>query len=75
MSLISGLEVATGKITSSMMAPTRNKADFTCHVQQLLDTDPNAEWIFVADGLNTHQSESLVRLVARYCGIDQPLRE
>jgi hypothetical protein len=53
LSLISGLGVATGEIVSSTMAPTRNEADFSSHVQQLLDTDPGAEWIFIADGLNT----------------------
>lgn len=73
LSLISGLDVATGQIVSSTMAPTRNEHDFCAHVQQLLDTDPGAEWILVADGLNTHQSESLVRLVARYCGLGEPL--
>lgn len=73
LSLIAGLDVATGQIVSSTMAPTRNEADFTDHVQQLLDSDPGAEWIFVADGLNTHQSESLVRLVAHYCQLDESL--
>jgi hypothetical protein len=73
LSLIAGLEVATGKIVSSTMAPTRNENDFATHVQYLIETDPEAEWIFVADGLNTHQSESLVRLVARHCGLEEPL--
>jgi hypothetical protein len=73
LSLIAGLEVATGKMVSSTMAPTRNENDFAAHVEHLVETDPEAEWIFVADGLNTHQSESLVRLVARYCGLEDPL--
>lgn len=42
------LYVATGQIASSTMAPTRNKADFACHIQQLLDADSEAEWIFFA---------------------------
>ncbi|WP_229695972.1 hypothetical protein [Paenibacillus albidus] len=29
--------------------------------------------VLIADGLNTHQSESLVRLVAEVCEIDTPL--
>lgn len=73
LSLISGFAVATGKIVSSTMAPTRNETDFAMHVEQLIQTDPGAEWIFVADGLNTHQSESLVRMVARHCELDEPL--
>jgi hypothetical protein len=73
LSLIAGLEVATGKMVSSTMAPTRNETDFAMHVGHLLETDPEAEWIFVADGLNTHQSESLVRLIAHHCELDEPL--
>ena len=30
-----------------------------------IDTDPEAKWIFIADNLNTHQSEGLVKLVAK----------
>ena len=29
-----------------------------------VDTDPQAEWIFITDQLNTHQSASLVEFVA-----------
>ena len=36
-------------------------------------TDPDAEWIFIADNLNTHKSESLVRWVADVCGIETDL--
>lgn len=75
LSLIAGLEIATGKILSPTMAPTRNEVDFANDVEQLLHTDPKAEGIFVADGLNTHQSESLVRLVAHVCELDEPLGE
>jgi len=73
LSLIAGLNVASGKIVSSTMAPTRDEVDFAKHVEHLIETDPEAEWIFIADGLNTHQSESLVRLVARHCDLKEPL--
>ena len=36
-------------------------------------TDPEAGWIFVVDDLNIHGSEMLVRLVAKACGIAEPL--
>ena len=36
-------------------------------------TAPDAGWNFVLDHLNTHQSESLVILVARHCGITSDL--
>jgi transposase len=37
-------------------------------------SDPEAqEWVFVTDQLNTHQSESLVKLVSELCGIKDDL--
>lgn len=73
LSLIAGFDVATGQIVASSMGPTRNETDFAMQVRQLVETDPEGEWIFVADGLNTHHSESLVRLVAGYCHLVEPL--
>jgi len=55
------------------MHETRKEADFVYFLWQLLATDPSANWIFVSDNLNTHCSESLVRLVAELCGIDEDL--
>jgi hypothetical protein len=40
---------------------------------QTLQTDPQAAWIFITDQLNTHQSETLVRLVAAQCDIQEDL--
>ena len=73
LSLIAGLEVATGKMVSSTMAPTRNENDFAVHVENWLKPTPMPNGFLSADGLNTHQSESLVRLVARYCELIEPL--
>ena len=39
----------------------------------LLATDSTANWVLVTDNLNTHCSESLVRLVAEQCGIEDDL--
>ena len=36
-------------------------------ITSLVDTDPDASWTFVCDGLNTHKSESLVKFVAGRC--------
>ena len=33
----------------------------------------DGEWIFIVDNLNTHQSESLVHLVADLCDLDEDL--
>lgn len=69
-SLIASLEVATGQVLQPTLGPTRNEADFAAHIQQLLNTDPHATWVFITDQLNIHQSEALVRLVAARCGLE-----
>lgn len=71
--LIANLEVATGKILAPALGPTRTEEDFAQHVAETVETDPHAEWIFIADNLNTHQSETLVRFVAKSCGFDLEL--
>lgn len=58
---------------SPSLGPTRTEADFAAHIAQTIQTDPEAIWFFVADQLNTHQSETLVRLVAERCGIKEDL--
>ena len=70
--LIAALNVVTGKVFP-WLNPTRKEVDFECFVRQLLATDPMANWILVTDNLNTHCSESLVRLVAEKCGIEDNL--
>jgi len=73
--LIASFEVATGAVLPPSIGPTRTEADFAAHVERTLATDltPSAEWVFVADQLDTHKSETLVRLVARACGITDDL--
>src|SRR2546430_508393 len=73
LSLIANLDVATGQIVTPSIGPTRTEADFAAHIRQTLQTDPEAAWIFITDQLNTHQSETLVRLVAAQCGIQEDL--
>jgi transposase len=70
--LIAALNVVTGKVFP-WLNPTRKEVDFECFVRLLLATDPTANWILVTDNLNTHCSESLVRLVAEQCGIGDDL--
>ena len=55
------------------VGPTRTEADFAAHIDRTIATDPDAPWIFVADQLDTHRSETLVRLVAARCGITDDL--
>jgi hypothetical protein len=65
--LIANFEVATGQLITPTIGPSRTEEDFAAHIAQTLATDPDGEWIFVVDQLNTHQSEALVRLVAAEC--------
>jgi transposase len=71
--LIANLAVATGEVVTPSVGPTRTEADFAAHVDRTLATDPDATWIFVVDHLDTHRSETLVRLVAARCGITADL--
>ena len=75
LSLIANFDVACGRIVAPSLGPRRTEADFVAHIAQTIDTDPAAIWLFVTDQLNTHQSESLVRLVAERCAISDELGE
>lgn len=65
--LTAGLDVVSGQIVCPTLEPTRTEPEFVAHIARTVDTDPNAEWIFVVDRLNTHLSESLVKFVAERC--------
>ena len=71
--LIANFEVATGQVITPSIAHTRTEADFVAHIKQTVATDPQGEWIFIVDQLNTHQSASLVALVAQTCGLTDDL--
>jgi transposase len=72
--LIASFDVATGQVVGSV-GDTRTEADFARHLETTLAHGPPGTWIFICDQLNTHKSESLVRLVARHCGIADDLGE
>lgn len=69
LTLIANFNVATGQVPAPSLGPTRTEADFAAHIAQTIALDPAASWTFVVDQLNTHQSETLVKLVAEYCEI------
>jgi hypothetical protein len=73
LTLIANFNVATGAVPAPSLGSTRTEADFAQHIAQTIALDPNANWTFVLDQLNTHQSETLVKLVAGLCGIDEDL--
>ena len=68
-SLIGFFDVVTGKIVCPYLNKTRTADDFVKALTDLIDSDPEKHWVIVADNLNTHYSEQVVRLVAERCGI------
>lgn len=71
--LMANLEIWCGQIIAPSIGPTRTEQDFEAHVEQTVNTDPLAGWVFIVDNLNTHQSEALVLYVAEACGIEEDL--
>ena len=70
-SLIGFFDVVTGRLECPYLNKTRKAEDFVKAVAQIISTDPDKNWIIVADNLNTHYSELVVRLVAEKCGISE----
>jgi hypothetical protein len=65
LSFIVNFEVATGRIGTVSVGPTRTEQDYLHHIQRTVEADPSVnKWHFIVDNLNIHQSESLVRYVA-----------
>jgi len=73
--LIANFNVATGEVVAPTIGPSRTEEGFAAHIAQTIATDPEAPWLFIVDQLNTHQSETLVRLVAHAGGIEEDLGE
>jgi hypothetical protein len=71
--LMANLEVWCGHVIAPSIGPTRTEQDFRAHVEQTVNTDPLAGWVFIVDNLDTHQSQSLVLYVAAACGIEGDL--
>lgn len=71
--LMANFEVATGKVIFPTIQDTRTEADFLAHIQQLVESDPEGQWIFIADQLNTHKSASLVTWIAEQCAVKDEL--
>ncbi|WP_169263471.1 transposase [Brasilonema sennae] len=70
-SLIANFDVATGKIIEPTCGDSRTEVDFVLNIRRIIESEPNAKkWHLIMDCLNTHQSESLVRLVAEKEGLN-----
>ena len=73
--LIAAFDVAAGTVLSTV-GDSRTEDDFAAFLDGLLGSvAPEMRWRIVCDNLNTHLSESVVRLVARHCGINDDLGE
>ena len=55
--------MVTGQAISPTIGETRTEDDFLEHIKRTVMVFRHAQWRFVVDQLNTHQSESLVRWV------------
>ena len=67
LTLIANFDVARGMVVAPSMGPTRTEEDFVTHIARTVASDPEVtRWHFVADNLNIHQSEGLVRLIAKH---------
>jgi hypothetical protein len=74
LSFIINFDVVSGEVICPSVGPTRNEADFLAHIRSTVKSDPSVtRWHFVADNLNTHCSESLVRYVAELSAITDDL--
>src|ERR1051326_2566701 len=71
--LIAAFDVATGKV-EGLIGNTRTEKDFARFLRRLLNSAASdVRWDIVCDNLNIHLSETVVRLVARHCGLKDKL--
>lgn len=71
--LIAGMNIETGQITADC-GDTRKEKDFASFIKKLIEKNKDKKIChIVLDQLNTHKSETLVRLIAEHCGIDEDL--
>ncbi len=71
--LIAAFDVATGQVCGQI-GDHRCETDFAAFLEGMLDgAASDVQWEIVADNLNIHLSESVVRMVAHHCGVTQDL--
>jgi transposase len=73
--LIAAFDVVSGTVIGTV-GDTRTEQDYLSFLQSLFAVGTSTtQWRVVADNLNTHVSDSVVRLVADRCGINDDLGE
>jgi len=70
--LMDSFEVATGKVYGEL-TDTRGNDDFLNFIKSRVSSDPQAQWVFIVDQLNTHKSVDLTKYVAKECDIKDDL--
>jgi len=71
--VIAGFNVTTGEV-NAVCGDTRKEDDFASFVENTVNDNPHyKKYHFVLDQLNTHKSETLVKLVAKSIGDKQDL--
>ena len=71
--LIAGFDVTTGKVCG-VVGNRRTEQDFARFLDSLLSSAAAiTRWDIVCDNLNIHLSESVVRLLAQHCGLNDDL--
>jgi transposase len=74
--LMGAFNVGTGKVVHDRIHPTRTEADTAIFVDGLLaKLPPQDDIVLLADHLNTHLSESVVRVIAQKIGYSADLGE
>ena len=72
--LIANFDIAQGTVVAPSLGPTRTEEDFVTHITHTVASDDEAiRWHVVLDNLNMHQSEGLVRFVAKHDGLEEDL--
>jgi len=71
--LIANFEVATGQVINPTVGDTRTEEDFVMHIVTTVETDPDGQWIFICDQLNTHKAATLAQAIAQLCFIPDDL--
>jgi hypothetical protein len=71
--IIASRNAAAGEILLPLIQPTKTEADFARHIRGVIMMNPEDKYIIISDNLNTHKSETLVKLIAEDEKIDSKL--
>lgn len=69
--LIGNWDIVQGQLVCCTLSDTRSNDDFAAHIERLIATDPDGNWVIVLDNLNTHCSAELVFAIADLLDIDR----